>query len=98
MTEREAIEKIRWRIETASHIAGKGEDGKAFEDLEIAINALEKQVAKKPNFLHNMSDYVSLFECGCGNRIKIKHDCGIMDNNDAPNFCSNCGCRLDWSE
>lgn len=42
MTENEAISKIQWRINTASEIAGRGEDGKAFEDLEMAIQALEE--------------------------------------------------------
>ena len=42
MTEIEAISKIQWRIDTASAIAGKGTDGKAFEDLEMAIQALEE--------------------------------------------------------
>lgn len=43
----QAIDRIKYRIETASHIAGKGDDGKAFEDLELAIQALEKQVKLK---------------------------------------------------
>lgn len=38
----EAIEKMRYRIETASAIVGNGEDGNAFEDMEMAIEALEK--------------------------------------------------------
>lgn len=42
MTENGAIEWIRYRIDTASKIAGKGADGKAFEDLEMAITALEE--------------------------------------------------------
>lgn len=42
MTEQEAIKRIRYRIETASDIAGRGVDGKAFEDLEIAIKILEE--------------------------------------------------------
>lgn len=42
MTEEGAISMLKWRIETASKIAGKGADGKAFEDLEMAIQALEE--------------------------------------------------------
>jgi len=42
MTENEAIKKIQYRINTASEIVGKGADGKAFEDLELAIKALEE--------------------------------------------------------
>ena len=40
----------------------------------------------------------SRFECKCGNIIKVRHDIGIMDNNDAPNYCDNCGQKLDWSD
>jgi len=41
MTENEAIARMRYRIDTATDIAGKGSDGKAYEDMEIAIKALE---------------------------------------------------------
>lgn len=54
--------------------------------------------AIKPIFNHNLSDTLSLFHCECGNTIKVSHDIGIMDNNNAPNYCSRCGCRLDWSD
>lgn len=68
------------------------------EAMRIAIQALEKQMPKKPIFNHNLSDTLSLFHCECGNTIKVSHDIGIMDNNNAPNYCSKCGCRLDWSD
>ncbi len=42
MTENEAIKRMRYRVETATDIAGKGSDGKAYEDMEIAIKALEE--------------------------------------------------------
>ena len=42
MTEQEAINRLKYRIETATDIVGKGIDGKACEDMEIAINALEE--------------------------------------------------------
>ena len=48
MTEQEAIKMMRYRIDTSSEIAGKGEDGKAFEDMEMAINALKNQNTKNP--------------------------------------------------
>lgn len=60
--------------------------------------AAVKQTAKKPIFNHNLSDTLSVFHCECGNTIKVSHDIGIMDKNNAPNYCSNCGCRLDWSD
>ena len=68
------------------------------EAMRIAIQALEKQIPKKPIFNHNLSDTLSLFHCECGNTIKVSHDIGIMNNNNAPNYCSKCGCRLDWSD
>jgi hypothetical protein len=58
----------------------------------------EKQIPMKPIFNHNLSDTLSVFHCECGNTIKVSHDVGIMNNNNAPNYCSKCGCRLDWSD
>lgn len=42
MTENEAIVRMKYRIDTATDISGKGSDDKAYEDMEIAIKALEK--------------------------------------------------------
>lgn len=61
-----------------------------------AIKALEKQIPKKPIFNHNHSDTLSIFHCECGNFIKVKHDIGTINNNNAPNYCSNCGQKLKW--
>ena len=65
---------------------------------EMSIKALKKQIPKKPIFDFNSSDTLSKFHCDCGNIIKVHHDIGTMDNNDAPNYCSNCGNKFDWSE
>ena len=59
---------------------------------------MKENEAIKPIFNHNLSDTLSLFHCECGHTIKVRHDIGIMDNNNAPNYCSKCGCRLDWSD
>lgn len=64
----------------------------------VAIRALEKQIPKKPIFGYNLSDTLSVFHCECGNAIKVSHDTGIMNNNNAPNYCSKCGCKFDWSD
>lgn len=66
--------------------------------LEECRTAIEKQIPKKPIFDYNISDTLSVFHCECGNIIKVSHDIGIMNNNNAPNYCSKCGCRLDWSD
>lgn len=42
MTENEAIARIRYRIDTATDIAGNGVDGKAYVDMEMAIKSLEE--------------------------------------------------------
>lgn len=76
----------------------QGTTGEHCEAIDIAIQALGKQIPKKPIFNHNLSDTLSVFHCECGNIIKVSHDAGIMNNNNAPNYCSKCGCRLDWSD
>ena len=76
----------------------QGNFGQQKEAFQMAINALEKQIPKKPIFQFNLSDTVSRFECKCGNIIKVRHDIGIMDNKYAPNYCDNCGKKLDWSD
>lgn len=39
-----AINQLQYRIDTASQIVGKGKDGKAYEDMEMAIKALQMQM------------------------------------------------------
>lgn len=96
MTENEAIKEVRFNM---SKIGLKENSVKRVAKArDLAIKALEKQIPKKPIFNHNLSDTLSVFHCECGNTIKVSHDIGIMNNNNAPNYCSNCGCRLDWSD
>lgn len=96
MTENEAIREVRFNMSTIglSDKAAK----RVVEARNMAIKALEKQIPKKPIFNHNLSDTLSVFHCECGNTIKVSHDIGIMNNNNAPNYCSKCGCRFDWSD
>ena len=88
MTIKEAIEKIKYRIDTAKSIVGSGEDGKAFEDLEMGIKALEKQIPKKLL----MAD-VGYTIYGCPN-------CDYTDTlwslKKRDKHCPNCGQKLDW--
>lgn len=98
----ETIKKLSDRKMTAEVL----ENYMQFEDecvkkgftFKSVIEAREKQIPKKPIFNHNLSDTLSVFHCECGNTIKVSHDIGIMDNNNAPNYCSNCGCKFDWSD
>ena len=86
MTENEAIEIIKYRIDTASEIVGKGEDGNSFGDLELAIVALEKQVPKKPIRKPNADMTHEEVTCPtCGSY------CSAFKNK----YCD-CGQKLDW--
>lgn len=96
MTEAELIQASIEQLERVSR--SMASIGETEDYTEVAINALEKQMPTKPIFNHNLSDTLSVFHCECGNTIKVSHDIGIMDNNNAPNYCSKCGCRLDWSD
>ena len=97
MIENEAIELFKERLTLIKeHYAEEVKDNE--EALEIGIQALEKQIPKKPIFNYNLSDTSSVFHCECGNTIKVSHDIGIMNNNNAPNYCSKCGCKFDWSD
>lgn len=94
MTESEAIEAIQFDLE----IGGEIHSQVLCDAVNVAIQSLEKHIPKKPIFDYNLSDTLSEFHCDCGNNIKVKHDIGVIDNNDAPNYCSKCGCKLDWSD
>ena len=98
MTARKAIEFLRMHFEYLKERWKPHPDYNVLEAIRFAISAIEKQIPKKPIFNHNLSDTLSVFHCECGNTIKVSHDIGIMNNNNAPNYCSKCGCRLDWSD
>ena len=96
MKTEEAIDKIKWRIDTASLIAGKGADGKAFEDLELAIKALEKKIPKKVH----IPKWSAAICPSC--EMELSEDCGDGYYRHAKylEVCPNAECcqRLDWSE
>ena len=96
MTESKAIELLEYIRETGN---GEAPYVGCVQNIaiEMAINALEKQIPKKPIFDFNSSDTLSRFHCACGKIIWVHHDIGTMNNNDAPNYCSNCGLKFDWN-
>ena len=62
--------------------------GKCTKEVrETAIKALEKQIPKKVNNREEHADYI---EGNCP-------DCDLLVC-DVDNYCSKCGCLLDWSE
>lgn len=113
MTENEAIKGLKYLIGGKSNQYPPDYDMhiqvaiKALEEIqqyrsigkvEECRKAAERQNAKKPEFEMNFGDYESRFSCDCGKKIVVRHDRGVMDNNDAPNYCLNCGQKLDWSD
>ena len=96
MTESEAIKLLKINRPESRYITVNYL--KCNEALKMAINALEERIPKKPIFDFNSSDTLSRFHCACGKIIWVHHDIGTMDNNDAPNYCSNCGQKLDFEE
>lgn len=110
MTENRAIEIIKntnFLTDTMNVIRAFDVAVKAIEEVQQyrkigtvdeCRTAREKQIPKKPAFGYNISDTLSVLHCECGNSIKVSHVIGIITNNDAPNYCSQCGQKLDWSD
>lgn len=59
--------------------------GETEDYTEVAINALEKQIPKKPDFTEDKEFAL----CPCCNGK------GLLDRQ---KYCDNCGQKLDWSE
>ena len=77
-----AIAEVEWEYPLDYSIA-----------FETAIEALDKQIPKKP--INEECYYI----CPC-----CRDDLGVSDDDifiyelSMPKYCSNCGCKLDWSE
>lgn len=106
MTENEAIERMKYRIETATDIAGKGVDGKAYEDMEMAITALEEiqqycSIGTVEECLeaverHGKKKYKIIKPCKSVNYYQCPVCDGLLHINE--NFCGNCGQAISWEE
>lgn len=93
MTENEAIELFKERLTLIKeHCA---EEVKDYEEaLEIGIQALEKQISKKP--VNYDKHY---YKCPCCNEdLEIDNDMSFVYDEEPPKFCINCGQKLDWSD
>ena len=93
MTESEAVEKLK-NMRLFMQIEDENNDCKFTEDdykaNEMAINALEKQIAKKPKKTESEGfRYTDTYRCPlCGGNFS---GTGIAD------YCYHCGQKLDWS-
>lgn len=98
MTENQAIERMRYRIKTATDAMGKGNDGKVYEDMEMAIKALEE--IEKYRAIGTVEKCWEAMEKQKA-KNPVKHDnCGNKCASDrCPNcfeivngkYCENCG-------
>ena len=84
MTESEAIELI----ENDLKLHSKDLSSKYKNGLRMAINALEKQIPKKP---HKNFEKFSGVWCSCGKYL------GKGYFVDKPSYCPDCGQKLDWN-
>ena len=82
MTENEAIEVIKSNRPTSGYVLLN-------EALETAINALGKQIPKKP---HKNFEKFSGVWCSCGKYL------GKGYFVEKPSYCTDCGQKLDWSD
>ena len=91
MTESEAIEELKYDCnELGKAIPCDTSWGCSFENAYgMAIQALEKQIPKKP---HKNFEKFSGVWCSCGKYL------GKGYFIDKPSYCTDCGQKLDWSD
>lgn len=100
MTESEAIEKLK-NMRLFMQIEDKNNDCKFTEDdykaNEMAIQALEKQIPKKPIMKKYFEDLEDEYLC-CPTCGEILTDRIPADNKTFYFHCMNCGQKFDWSD
>lgn len=83
MTENEVIKEVRFNM---SEIGLNDEAAKRVSEAKnIAVQALEKQIPKKPDFTEDKE--FALCPCCNGKGLFSKQK-----------YCDNCGQKLDWSD
>lgn len=90
MTESEAIKELH-EIRPRGGIIPQ----KRAEAIDVAINALEKQIAKKPIMKPYFDDIEEEYLC-CPTCGEILTDRIPMDNKDFYFHCLNCGQKFNW--
>ena len=100
MTESEAIERLNC-LRLYMQIIDKNSDSKFLdEDYEanaMAINALEKQILKKPIEYED-----KFYACPICKNVLLhkwkKYNTELMDKSNGLPYCLCCGQKLDWSD
>ena len=99
MTESEAIKKLKDILSecTESEESVCYVTGVDVPALEIAINALEKQIARKPVCIED-----KMWCCPvCDNHLLpkwVKYPTELMPKTEGLPHCMSCGQKIDWSE
>ena len=91
MTPQEAIQFLKETI-AGCHIL---RDRQLKEVCITSINALEKQIPKKPykRKEHKQNDYYcAICKCYLGDEMELQNACL------QPKYCEHCGQALDWSD
>lgn len=104
MTDNEVIAKMKYRIKTATNIAGKGVDGKAYEDMEMAIKALEEiqqyrvigTVDECRDAMEKQKEKKPVKFDSCGNKTE-EYRCAVCHEIVCRKYCDYCGQKLDWT-
>ena len=95
MTESEAIEKLK-NMRLYMQIEDENNDCKFteadYKANEMAIQALEKQIPKKPIFANNMMTKDKFLMCPCC-EFRFPDSLVFLKTR-----CWNCGQKLDWSD
>lgn len=65
------------------------------EACDMGVEAIEKQIPKKP--IQQSTDEKTHYKCVCGKISMTVYTDGIRQGY-TPNYCPTCGQKLDWSE
>lgn len=98
---REAIELIKSKIRILEKLENYGSAIEERKKKHIglyntAIEALEKQLAKKVDFEEDVTEDMCVQCPSCGSFLGYQGDC--LDENYQLDYCQRCGQKLDWSE
>lgn len=86
MTPKEAYESLCYEIYEEGHCSY------IEEELDIAIKALKKQIAEKPDvYSDGYADGYEVWEEHCPN-------CYYDFDGDNPSYCPRCGQKINWGE
>lgn len=106
MTENETIARMQYRIDAATEVIGKGSDGKAYEDMEIAIKALEEiqqyraigtiEECREARERQRPKKYKKIHPCKSVTYYQCPCCNGLLHINE--NFCGECGQAILWEK